>query len=467
MRDEEARKRFHREAQAAAALSHPNVTTIYEIDEADGQTFLALEYVEGETLEQRIEKGPLQLKEALDSARQIADGLQEAHAGVVHRDVKPGNIIVTPDGRVKILDFGLALLTEGSKLTQLDTTVGTVAYMSPEQAQGAKVDHRTDIWSLGCVIYEMLRGERPFPGVHDQALLYEICNQDPEPLTAVRAGVPMEFELLVAKCLAKEAEDRYQSASELVVDLRTLAEKMKSGRSTIVKTAAAGQPKAEGTRQVAPLAADEAGLDDRVPTRKLRLMSLLAAGFAIAFAALSFLYFTQAPPETPTLPVRRFSFTPESLYPLYSPPRAVISPNGRHIVYVSGDEPTALWMREIDREQPRKQEGPDGALYAPFWSPDSRFIGFVVGDQLKKIAVEGGPAVTICTLPGGPYDGGDWSHDGETIVFSAGGPLRCCMRCLPVEAVPSCCSSACRVRRVQEISIHTSCRPKRLREPCC
>ncbi len=152
LQDEEARKRFEREATAAAGLSHPNICTVHEISDEGGQTFLAMEFIEGESLDAKIERGPLSLKEALGFARQVAAGLAAAHAkGVVHRDIKPGNLLVTPEGGVKILDFGLALLTEGSKLTKLDTTVGTVAYMSPEQAQGMEVDYRSDIWALGCV----------------------------------------------------------------------------------------------------------------------------------------------------------------------------------------------------------------------------------------------------------------------------------------------------------------------------
>ena len=258
LQDEEARKRFQREATAAAGLSHPNICTVYEIGEEGGQSFLAMEFIEGESLEKKIERGPLPLKEALGFARQVADGLAAAHAkGVVHRDIKPGNLLVTPEGRVKILDFGLALLTEGSKLTQLDTTVGTVAYMSPEQAQGVEVDYRTDIWALGCVLYEMVRGQRPFQGVYDQALVYEIVNQQPEPLTAVRAGVPMELEWIVGKCLAKDREDRYGRAEDMMLDLRTLAEKLKSGGSTVLRTsAAAGASVAVsdgGTRHAAPV----------------------------------------------------------------------------------------------------------------------------------------------------------------------------------------------------------------------
>ena len=266
VRDTAARKRFAREAKAAAALNHPNICTIYEIGEADGRTFLALEYIEGDSLAKKIEGGPLPLKDALDLARQVAEGLQAAHEkGRVHRDIKPGNLLITPQGRVKILDFGLALLTEGSKLTELDTTVGTPAYMSPQQIQGMEVDHRTDIWALGCVLYEMICGQRPFKGVYDQALLYEIVNEKPEPLTGLRTGVPVRLEWIADKCLAKQAAERYQSATELLVDLTTLAKKPQSGGSTILGVTAAPRVADVGARDTllgarqGPLAVRAAG----------------------------------------------------------------------------------------------------------------------------------------------------------------------------------------------------------------
>ena len=241
LNDDEARQRFLREAKAAAALDHPNICTVYEVGEAEGKTFLAMAFLKGETLEDRIAKGPLPLKDALDIARQVAEGLNAAHAeGVVHRDVKPANILVSPDGRATIMDFGLARLTEASKLTRQDQTVGTAAYMSPEQLQGGEVDHRTDVWALGCTLYEMVAGVRLFKGQYDQALAYEILNEEPEPLTGVRSGVPMELELLVAKCLAKDPDDRYAHADEIARDLRTLADKLRSGRSTILKAGLGG-----------------------------------------------------------------------------------------------------------------------------------------------------------------------------------------------------------------------------------
>ncbi len=439
LQDEEARKRFEREATAAAGLSHPNICTVYEISDEGGQTFLAMEFIEGESLDAKIERGPLSLKQALGFARQVADGLAAAHAkGVVHRDIKPGNLLVTPEGRVKILDFGLALLTEGSKLTKLDTTVGTVAYMSPEQAQGMEVDYRSDIWALGCVTYEMVRGQRPFQGGYDQALVYEIVNQEPEPLTSVRTGVPMELDWMVGKCLAKDSEDRYGRAEDMMLDLRTLAEKLKSGGSTVLRTS--GAVRDGGTQNVVPLqgsaevggqpglasqqtAAPVVASGETVPKRKLRVHQALLAVTAIALLALAFVYFRQAPPEAPEAPLRRFAFTPESLRETTTGWRAAISPNGRHIVYVAGGEERKLWVRDLDREQPHELAGTEGSR-APFWSPDSRFIGFAMNGELKKISAQGGPAITLCALPDGSLKGGAWSPEDDLIFFGSGGPSR-------------------------------------------
>ncbi len=220
LRDEEGRKRFHREAMAAAALDHPNVCTVYEIDEADGRTFIVMAFLEGQTLSEKIADGPLKLPEALSIAIQMADGLEAAHEkAIAHRDIKPDNVMLLAGSRglVKIMDFGLAQLAGSSKLTQHGTTLGTMAYMSPEQAEGAETDHRSDIWSLGVVFYEMVTGQQPFRGDFDQAVVFSLMNEPPEPLTAVRTGVPKELERIVNKCLAKKAEERYQHADELLV----------------------------------------------------------------------------------------------------------------------------------------------------------------------------------------------------------------------------------------------------------
>ncbi len=222
-REPEAKARFEHEAQAAAALSHPNIGTIYEIDEVEGQLFIAMECVEGRSLKDRIAAGPLKLDEALELGLQIAAGLQEAHEkGIVHRDIKPSNIMITPRGVPKILDFGLAVSRERTRLTRTGATLGTVAYMSPEQASGEVADRRSDIWALGVVLYEMLSGSTPFGGRQEQAVFYAILNDAHEPLTSRRTGIPVELERIVDKCLAKDPGLRFQHVDELLVDLRRL-----------------------------------------------------------------------------------------------------------------------------------------------------------------------------------------------------------------------------------------------------
>ena len=229
--NDESRRRFIREAKAAAALQHPNICTVYEIDEVDGQTFIAMAYLDGRELSQEIESGPLKVERLLDLAEQAARGLQEAHGkGVVHRDIKPANIMVTAHGQAVLMDFGLAQLAHGgSKLTKEGTTVGTSAYMSPEQTTGEKIDARTDVWALGVVLYQMASGQLPFQGHYEQAILYSILNEAPEPLTSVRTALPVDLERLVSKCLAKRPGERYQTISDLLADLSALKRAAESG----------------------------------------------------------------------------------------------------------------------------------------------------------------------------------------------------------------------------------------------
>ena len=243
--DEEAKARFLREARAAAALQHPNICTIHEIDEADGYTFIVMAYLEGEELRKHIEKGPLSLERLLDIAIQVARGLQEAHGkGVVHRDIKPANIMDTTTGQAVLMDFGLAqIASAASKLTREGTTVGTSAYMSPEQTSGEKTDHRTDIWALGVVLYEMATGQTPFQGHYEQAILYSILHEAPEPITALRTGIPPELERIANKCLAKRADERYQTVSDLLADLGALKRSRESSE---------GKRQSSGTRDARP-----------------------------------------------------------------------------------------------------------------------------------------------------------------------------------------------------------------------
>ena len=223
-RDDESKERFIHEAQAASALEHNNICNIHEIDEMDdGQMFIAMACYDGETLKKKIEGGPLKLEDAIDISLQISEGLSKAHEKeIVHRDLKPANVMLTNDGVVKILDFGLAKLAGRTMLTKEGTTLGTASYMSPEQTQGTEVDKRTDIWALGVVLYEMLTGKQPFQGDYEQAVMYSIMNEDPEPITGLRTGVPMELERVVSKALKKNPAERYQSLDEMLVDLKAV-----------------------------------------------------------------------------------------------------------------------------------------------------------------------------------------------------------------------------------------------------
>ena len=462
LNDEEAKARFLREAKAAEGLHHPNICPVYEIGEAEGKTFISMAFIEGEPLEAKIERGPLSLKEALDIGRQIAEGLEAAHEkGVVHRDIKPANVMVDAKEHATIMDFGLAHLTEASRLTKTDQTMGTVAYMSPEQAQGMEVDGRTDLWALGCVLYEMVAGGRPFKGEYDQALLYEIVHQAPEPLTGVRAGVPMELEFIVGKCLAKDRNDRPSSAEEIARDLRTLGEKLKSGRSTVLQTgivtgpsAGSTQPpgQAESPSLPGPLAkyrvieggqetgdairyvAEDTELRRSVAIRVLpqsseqqieraqrRKQTVLLGTTALAvLVALVFTFFPLfSPTPVAETPLRRSAFTPPvalNTSALFA--GVAISPNGKHIAYTAAGSEGRLWVQDLDQEQPRAIEGTEGALL-PFWSPDSGFIGFAVGAELQKVSVQGGPAMRLCEMSGRLFYGGSWSPDGDSVVFSS------------------------------------------------
>jgi formylglycine-generating enzyme required for sulfatase activity/predicted Ser/Thr protein kinase/dienelactone hydrolase len=231
----EARERLIQEARAAAALSHPNICTIHEVDESVDKPFIVMEYVEGENLREKIKKGSLPIGEALDITIQAADGLEKAHQrGVVHRDIKSANIMVTASGQAKIMDFGLAKLRGGSAFTKEGTTLGTVAYMSPEQARGDKVDARTDLWSLGVVLYELASGSLPFRGDLESAVIHNILHEEPKPLRAILAKVPEEFERIIRRALKKKADDRYGSAAEMLADLRKLRAALEKERAGVL-----------------------------------------------------------------------------------------------------------------------------------------------------------------------------------------------------------------------------------------
>ena len=450
--DEEAKKRFIREAKAAAALDHPNICTVHEIDEVRGKTFIAMAYLEGQTLAQKIAECPLQFDDALDIAAQIAQGLAEAHGkGIYHRDIKPSNAMLLEKGSsgrlVKIMDFGLAHLTGQSQLTEKGTSLGTPAYMSPGQAEGRPTDHRTDIWSLGVVLYEMSVGQMPFKGEYQQAIIYSILHEDYEPVTALRAGVPMELEWIVGKCLEKDPDRRYQSAAELVVDLENQREKLKSAKSRLSRSAAgtvaagspagpshppaesapvatAGQGQAESLSL--PLAAQRvprtqhAAPGETVKPARERLAWAVAALFAIATIALALAYFNQPAPRLET--TRFVIHPPEGVR--FGERAAEISPDGQHLAFVgiSDDGEQHLWVRSLDSLEARPLPGTEGAAL-PFWSPDNRFIGFFAEGKLKKISAAGGPAQTLSEATQG--SGGTWaqgsSGSDSVVVFAPTG----------------------------------------------
>ena len=223
--DAEEKQRFEIEAQAAAALNHPNIATIYSIEEAGKDVFIAMEFINGIELKEKIKKERPNLDEARNIIEQIANGLSAAHQkGIIHRDIKSANIMITKSGLIKIMDFGLAKIGGTSQITRFGTTLGTTAYMSPEQARGEKVDTRTDIWSMGVIFYEMLTGDLPFKGEFDQAIIYSILNVEPEPIISISKDLPLKFQHLIEKLLTKDRDKRYQNVEEFLADLKETKE---------------------------------------------------------------------------------------------------------------------------------------------------------------------------------------------------------------------------------------------------
>jgi serine/threonine-protein kinase len=398
---DEEKARFLREARAAASLSHPNIATIHEISDHEEGMFIVMEHIDGESLEEKVKRGPLRLKDAVDIIAQAASGLKAAHEkGIVHRDIKSSNIMVTQGGRVKIMDFGLAKLAGDSKLTREGTTLGTVSYMSPEQTRGEQVDQRTDIWSIGVVLYELISGQRPFKGDYDQAVIYAILSEDPEPLTAIRTGVPMELERIVSKLLSKEPAQRYQHSDEIPVDLRAID---LSDSSSIRST---GMQRTYGKA--------------RRPAAWRTILPWTIAALAAVIAALSLTTIRRGPDRT----TERWNISlPDSApaSPLRSAPLGIerpalaLSPDGSVLVYVaSSGSTTRLFKQSLGSFDLEPIPGTEGA-YNPFFSPDGLWIGFFRGNELMRISITGRSPVSICPVTNS-Y-GACWTTDNR-IIFS-------------------------------------------------
>jgi serine/threonine protein kinase len=417
----ERRQRFVHEARAASALNHPNIVHIYDIDQIDGLDFIAMEYVTGQTLAERISRKALTLSETLKYATQVADALAKAHgAGIVHRDLKPANIMIGEDGRVKLLDFGLAKLVEpesGDELmatrtepaeelrTEEGSIAGTVAYMSPEQAEGRKVDARSDIFSFGLVLYEMVTGRRAFEGATKLATLSAILHQEPKPVSQSAANVPGELEKIIARCLRKDLERRAQHMADVKLALEELKDDSESGKLAEARPNDSG----EATR-LRPAVTSELKLG----RSKWRWMAAAATAATLAAITVSAIHFREKPPEAPVL---RSSIAPpeKNRFGRTTPP--AVSPDGRQAVFTatSDDGKSQLWLRPLNSLTPQPLAGTENASY-PFWSPDNKSIGFFAAGKLKKMDVSGGPVAT--TLADASQSrGGTWSPAG-VIVFA-------------------------------------------------
>ena len=392
-REEEAKRRFIQEAQAASALDHPNICTIHEIDETpDGQLFMVMAYYPGETLKKKIERGPLNLDEALDYAIQISQGLAKAHAaGIIHRDIKPANLLVTGDGLLKIVDFGLAKLYGGTGITRAGTTLGTAMYMSPEQALGRSVDGRSDLWSLGVTLHEMVAGQLPFKGDNNVAVVNAIATATPAPLTSLRTGVPPELERVVNRALAKQPEDRYQTAADLLSELRRL-KRESDGQSQVATTAVAAARSAATLR-----------------------VGLIAAGLLVLGGAAAVFFGRQSQSSVPQLasPVQVAASVGVENFPSWSS-------DGHMLAYVSDQAGNPdVWVTQVGGGPPVNRTADHaGDDMFPRWSPDGRQIAFTSSREGRGYFVMPALGGSPRKIAAGGYNApAAWSPDGSELAY--------------------------------------------------
>lgn len=413
---EQDKARFVQEAKAAAALNHPNVCSIIDIQEHDGQMFIVMEFVDGQTL--REKRGTISFKQATDIGIQIADGLAAAHEkGIVHRDIKPENIMIRKDGIAQIMDFGLAKLRSASskinRLTKEGSTVGTAGYMSPEQVQGQDVDHRSDIFSFGVVLYEMFTGQLPFRGVHETALAYEIVNVDAAPMAALKPDIDPALDGIVLDCLEKDAKERCQSVAEVARDLRRVKRESTRQRASRVT---ASRPAYVQSATMPAMTPETASPQMQ---KKSSPLPWIVSGvlFLIASAAIGYMLFPKPVIPPAPLPVTRaYIFPPSKVnFNVQAGGHIAISPDGKKIAFVGSDTTgtNQLWVRPVESLTPLPLAGTNGANY-PFWSPDGKSLAFFAGGKLKKIDATGGPVVTICDASDGR--GGTWNQAGMIVL---------------------------------------------------
>jgi Tol biopolymer transport system component/tRNA A-37 threonylcarbamoyl transferase component Bud32 len=414
----ELRERFEREAKTIASLNHPHICTLYDTGHQDETDFLVMEYLEGETLAQRLKKGPLPLDQVLRYAVEIADGLDKAHRkGITHRDLKPGNIMLTKSG-TKLLDFGLAKLAQETApatpdsllptmqdaITAQGSILGTLQYMAPEQVEGKtdEIDARTDIFAFGVVVYEIATGKKAFEGKSQASLMAKILEVDPAPMATLAPMTPPALDRLVKKCLAKDREDRWQSARDLNDELKWIAE--------------------QGSQTAVPVAA---GKGFHAFGRRAFVLNLGTLLLGVVIASVATWNLKPAPPAP--RPVSRFTITLPPGQQLLAPmngPAVAISPDGTHLAYVARQGLIQqVYLRAVNSLEAQPVPGSEGAtggtnFAEPFFSPDSQWLGFFAGGKLKKVAVSGGPALIVCDAPFS--NGASWGSQGM-IAFAPQG----------------------------------------------
>jgi Tol biopolymer transport system component/predicted Ser/Thr protein kinase len=414
--DADRNDRLVREARLISTLNHPHIRAIYDATEYDGVKVIVMEYVEGEPLSSRLERRPLPLLQVLTYAEQLASALDAAHSqGIIHRDVKPANIMVTTRG-VKLLDFGIATLrqtlattrgsVEASTQTDSGSVPGTTSYMAPEQLDGAD-DPRSDIFALGVVIYEMLTGRKPFDGTTRARMIAAILEHDPAPLTAAGEPVPSAVERAVMKCLAKDPLERWQTARDLASELAWLARTTESARTP---------PLSRGGEH--------------------RVQWAIASAAVLVGATLAAAYVLSRNPQAAALPapVRFLAAAPPNAVITVAAGAFSVSPDGRHLAFTAsaGGGPRLLWIRSLDSFAARPLSGTDEAGF-PFWSPDSRTVGFFAGRQLKTIDISGSPLQIVAEIL--PAQWGAWGRNGD-ILFTTPGDFNALYRVRAAGSTP-------------------------------